>query len=95
MALSPNTFKNRPLDERNELSGDQTKASVPPAKIDEILLDALDAFAQTRKLHESTPNPETKRQTKRILATLHASIVQLAPFGIHSLKRLERVAATS
>lgn len=66
---------------------------VPPAMIDDMLLDALDALEQTRKLHESTPNPETKRQTRRILASLQSALMQLAPLGIHSVTRLARVAA--
>jgi hypothetical protein len=64
--------------------------SVPPAKIDEMLLDALDALEQTRKLHESTANPETKRQTKRILDSLQSALMQLAPLGVHSVRRLAR-----
>lgn len=66
--------------------------SVLPARIDEMLLDALDALQQTRKLHESTPNPETKRQTKRILDSLQSALMQLAPLGVHSVRRLARMA---
>lgn len=66
--------------------------SVPPARIDEMLLDALDALEQTRKLHESTPNPETKRKTKRILNSLQSALMQLAPLGVHSVRRLAQVA---
>ena len=65
--------------------------SLPPARIDEILLDALDALEQTRKLHETTPNPETKRHTKRILDSLQSALIQLAPLGVHSVRRLARV----
>jgi hypothetical protein len=90
MTLYPNTLKKRPEQAGNQSVQDQSKSCVPPAKIDEILLGALDALEQTRKLHESTPNPETKRQTKRILTTLHSTLIQLAPLGIHSLSRIER-----
>lgn len=65
---------------------------VPPARIDEMLLDALDALEQARKLHETTPNPETKRQTKRILDSLQSALMQLAPLGVHSVMRLVRLA---
>ena len=65
---------------------------VLPARIDEMLLDALDALEQTRKLYESTPNPETKRQTKRILDSLQSALMQLAPLGVHSATRLAKVA---
>ncbi|HLX68998.1 MAG TPA: hypothetical protein VKV04_05150 [Verrucomicrobiae bacterium] len=74
-----------------QVTQNQSKSCVPPAKIDEILLEALDALEQTHKLHETTPNPETKRQTKRILTSLHSSLIQLAPLGIHSVSRLERL----
>jgi len=65
---------------RNEISPEQGESpSVPPAKMDEMLLEALEAVEQARRLHESTPNPETKRQTKRILDSLHSSLRKLAP----------------
>ena len=83
--------KNHPVPDRNETRPDGSASPVPPAKIDEMLLDALDALEQTHKLHETTPNPETKRQTKRILESLHSSLIQLAPLGIHSAQRLARV----
>ncbi len=66
--------------------------AVSPAKMDEMLLDALDALEQTQKLHETTPNPETKRQVSRILMSLQSALAQLAPLGVHSLKRLARMA---
>lgn len=66
-------------------------SGVPPAKIDEMLQGALDALEQTRRLHEKTANPETKRMVKGILTSLHSSLIKLAPLGIHSVKRLERV----
>lgn len=90
MTLYPNTH-NGPERDRDQPGQNQNKSWVPPAKIDEILLEALDALEQTRKLHESTPNPETKRQTKRILTSLHSSLIQLAPLGVHSVSRLERL----
>jgi hypothetical protein len=90
MALYPNTPDNR-TEPADQLSQNQSKSCVPPAKIDEILLEALDALEQMQKLHESTANPETKRQTKRILTSLHSSLIQLAPLGIHSVGRLERL----
>lgn len=64
---------------------------VAPAKMDEMLLEALNALEHAKALHETTPNPEIKRQTKRILESLHAALEKLAPLGIHSLSRLERV----
>lgn len=67
---------------------------IAPAKIDEMLLEALDALAQAKRLHESTSNPETKRQTKRILENLHSSLLKLAPLGVHSVSRLENLPAT-
>jgi hypothetical protein len=66
-----------------------TNPCVAPAKIDEMLLDAIEALEQARRLHASTPNPETKRQTKRILDSLHSSLLKLAPLGVHSVGRLE------
>jgi hypothetical protein len=68
---------------------------VAPAKLDEMLMEALDALERTRRLHETTPNPETKRQTKCILNSLHSSLLKLAPLGIHSAQRLERVPLSS
>ena len=91
MALYPNTSKNRTEHSGEQPIQNQNKSCVPPAKIDEILLEALDALEQTHKLHETTPNPETKRQTKRIITSLHSSLIQLAPLGIHSQGRLERL----
>jgi hypothetical protein len=67
---------------------------MPPAKMDEILLEALEALEQTRKLHESTPNPETKRQARRILTTLHSTLTRLAPWGVHSMRRLQRASVS-
>ena len=92
MALYSNTSKNN-TEHDDQLSQSQSKSCVPPAKIDEILLEVLDALEQTQKLHETTPNPETKRQAKRILTSLHSSLIQLAPLGIHSQGRLERLPA--
>jgi len=66
--------------------------AVSPAKMDEMLLDALNALEQTQKLHETTPNPETKRQVSRILTSLQSSLAQLAPLGVHSLRRLAQMA---
>ena len=90
MALNAN--QNNFGDNINEAWGDEFKAcKIAASKMDEMLLDALEAFEQARRLHESTPNPETKRQAKRILDNLHSSLHKLAPLGIHSLKRLERM----
>jgi hypothetical protein len=91
MALYPNTPDNRTEPAGDQFPQSQSKPSVPPAKIDEILLEALDALEQTHKLHDSTANPETKRQTKRILTSLLSSLIQLATLGIHSVGRLERL----
>jgi len=91
MAMYPNTPKNCPEHGGDQFTQNQNKSCVPPAKMDEILLEAFDALEQARKLHETTPNPETKRQTKRILTSLHSSLIQLAPLGIHSVGRLERL----
>jgi molecular chaperone GrpE (heat shock protein) len=78
--------------DKNEAGTDEFKASkIAASKMDEMLLDALEALEQARRLHESTPNPEIKRQAKRILDSLHSSLHQLAPMGIHSVKRLQRV----
>lgn len=66
---------------------------VAPERMDEMLLEALEALAQVRRLYESTPNPETKRQTKCILENLHSSLLKLAPLGIHSVRRLENLPA--
>ena len=78
--------------EKNEAGTDEFKASrIAASKMDEMLLDALEALEQARRLHENTPNPETKRQAKRILDSLHSSLHQLAPMGIHSVGRLERM----
>jgi hypothetical protein len=56
-----------------------------------MLLDALVALEQTRRLHESTPNPETKRQARRIIEHLHSSLNKLASLGVHSARRLEQM----
>jgi len=78
--------------EKKEAGTDEFKASrIAASKMDEMLLDALEALEQARRLHESTPNPEIKRQAKRILDSLHSSLHQLAPMGIHSVGRLERM----
>jgi len=78
--------------DKNEAGTDEFKASrIAASKMDEMLLDALEALEQARRLHESTPNPEIKRQAKRILDSLHSSLHQLAPMGIHSVGRLERM----
>lgn len=69
--------------------------TVVPAKIDEMLLEALEALEQTHRLHQDTPNPETKRQTRRIIENLHSALFKLAPLGIHSAKRLERMRVIS
>jgi hypothetical protein len=66
----------------------EEKKIIASAKIDEMLLEAIIALEQTRALHETTPNPETKRQAKRILDSLHSSLLKLAPLGIHSVTRL-------
>ena len=77
------------------LSGEVKASNIVASKMDEMLLDALEALEQARRLHESTPNPEIKRQAKRILDSLHSSLHKLAPLGIHSVKRLERVPLSS
>jgi len=78
--------------DKNEAGNDEFKASrIAASRMDEMLLDALEALEQARRLHESTPNPEIKRQAKRILDSLHSSLNQLAPMGIHSVGRLERM----
>jgi hypothetical protein len=64
---------------------------VAPAKIDEMLLDAMEALEQARRLHANTPNPETKRQAKRILDNLHSALLKLAPLGVHSVRRLQSI----
>lgn len=74
----------------HDLAGGAEK-KIASAKIDEILLEAIVALEQTRTLHESTPNPETKRQAKRILDGLHSSLLKLAPLGIHSVTRLGQI----
>jgi hypothetical protein len=66
-------------------------SQMAPAKIDEMLLDAMEALEQARRLHANTPNPETKRQAKCILDNLHSALLKLAPLGVHSLRRLERM----
>jgi hypothetical protein len=70
---------------------DDKISGVAPAKMDEMLLEAIAALEHARTLHETTPNPETKRQAKRILESLHSSLLKLAPLGIHSVQRLERM----
>jgi|GEM_PF-5901321 len=86
MALHRNQ-ENKDLFWRDE----EKMLAVAPAKMDEILLDALEALEQARRLHQNTPNPETKRQAKLILESLHSSLLKLAPLGVHSLRRLERL----
>jgi hypothetical protein len=76
-------------DANRENGVESRRQNVAPAAIDEMLLDALDALEQTRVLHENTPNPETKRQAKRIVASLHSSLTKLAPLGVHSMRRLQ------
>jgi hypothetical protein len=93
MTLYAKTPENRPDYFQSQLDLGRAGLCMPPSKIDEILLEALDALAQTRRLHESTANPDTKRQTERILTSLHSTLTQLAPLGIHSASRLERVSA--
>lgn len=58
------------------------------ARIDEILLEAIISLEQVGNLHQSTPNPEIKRHAKRILGSLHSSLLKLASLGIHSITRL-------
>ena len=78
--------------DKNEAESDEFKASkLAAAKMDEMLMDALEALEQARRLHQSTPNPEIKRQTKRIVDSLQSSLLKLAPLGIHSVGRLERM----
>ena len=74
-------------------SDEQDMRGVAPARMDEMLLDALEALEQTRRLHESTPNPETKRLARRIIENLQSSLNKLAPLGVHSARRLEQMAA--
>jgi len=94
MALHGNQ-NNEDLVAASHLRPDQKDTlGVAPAKFDEMLLDALEALEQARRLHESTPNPETKRQTRLILQNLHASLLKLAPLGINSAQRLDRVPLT-
>jgi hypothetical protein len=69
----------------------EEKRTIASARMDEMLLEAITALEHARALHETTPNPETKRQAKRILDSLHSSLLKLAPLGIHSVRRLERV----
>ena len=90
MAFDTNEQKG-PIEHSGSKAEENKLLPVPPAKIDEILLDALAALEQTRRLHENTPNPETKRQTKQILASLQSALMQLAPLGVHSVRRLARV----
>jgi hypothetical protein len=91
MALYANQNEFSDSDKNDAGTGEFHASKLAAAKMDEMLLDALEALEQTRRLHESTPNPETKRHAKRILDSLHSSLHQLAPMGIHSVKRLERV----
>lgn len=92
MAFHASEQKGPPEHKGTGLDAAGIASNVPPARIDEMLLDALDALEQTRKLHESTPNPETKRQTKRILDSLQSALMQLAPLGVHSVRRLAQMA---
>jgi len=83
----------RPSDQMVNWDGEAEATSVPPAKMDEMLREALEALEQTRRLHESSPNPEIKRQARVIIERLHSSLLKLAPLGIHSAGRLERLQA--
>jgi hypothetical protein len=86
--------------QKPRIDGVQTKpikhetAEVARAKMDEMLLEALAALEHARTLHETSPNPETKRHAKRILDSLHSSLLQLAPLGVYSAQRLERMSVT-
>jgi hypothetical protein len=82
-----------PDDENVNWEDEQAGQAVPPAKMDEMLREALEALEQTRRLHEGSPNPEIKRQAKVIMDRLHSSLLKLAPLGIHSAGRLERMPA--
>ncbi|HWD91959.1 MAG TPA: hypothetical protein VG938_06380 [Verrucomicrobiae bacterium] len=77
--------------ERRDRAWCEEEKIVASAKMDEMLIEAMAALEQVRTLHETTPNPETKRQAKRILDSLHASLIQLAPLGVHSQGRLKRI----
>ena len=74
---------------------EQDLRAVAPAKMDEMLLDALEALEQTRRLHESSANPETKRLARRIMENLQSSLHKLAPLGVHSARRLEQMPAVT
>lgn len=87
MALSGNQHNER----AQNWSDENESVAIAPAQIDDMLLDALEALEQARRLHQTTPNPETKRHAKRIADNLHSSLAKLAPLGIHSAKRLDRV----
>ena len=91
MALYANENEFSDFDKNDGGSGEFKASRIAASKMDEMLLDALEALEQARRLHESTPNPEIKRQAKRILDSLHSSLHQLAPMGIHSVGRLERM----
>ncbi len=85
----------RPNDENGDWGNEEDLLTVPPAEMDEMLREALEALEQTRRLHESSPNPEIKRQAKLIIERLHSSLLKLAPLGIHSAGRLESMPAVS
>jgi hypothetical protein len=87
MALNGNQTQNG----RDDRPWCVEKKIVASAKMDEMLFEAIAALEHARALHETTPNPETKRQAKRILDSLHSSLLKLAPLGIHSVNRLERI----
>jgi hypothetical protein len=80
-----------PQNERRDHAWRGDEKIVASAKMDEMLMDAIAALEHVRALHETTPNPETKRQAKRILDSLHTSLQQLAPLGVHSQGRLKRI----
>jgi hypothetical protein len=92
MALFGNQKQNG--NQEKSVRDEQKMPGVAPAKMDEMLLDALAALEHAWTLHDTTPNPETKRHAKRILDSLHSSLLKLAPLGIHSSQRLERMPVT-
>jgi hypothetical protein len=94
MALYRNQENKSPVAANQMWPDEQRTLEVAPAQLDDMLLDALEALEQARRLHQTTPNPETKRQARLILQNLHSSLVKLAPLGIHSAQRLDRVPAT-
>jgi hypothetical protein len=94
MALYGNQKNESPVAANLMWPDEDRRGTVAPAQMDEMLLDALEALEQARRLHQNTPNPETKRQAKLILENLHSSLVKLAPLGIHSAQRLGRMPLT-